>query len=69
MRFVVTFNDIGTEGVMIFTATEMEDAYRFISDPANFYNPSKVSTPIPFSGDIDELYRLFPRKRKTVEES
>jgi hypothetical protein len=69
MRFVVTFNDTGTEGVMIFTATDMEDAYRFISDPANFYDPSKVSTPIPFSGGIDELYRLFPLKSKTVEES
>lgn len=67
MRFVVTFNDTGSEGVMIFTATDMEDAYRFISDPANFYDPSKVSTPIPFTGGIDELYRLFPLNGREEE--
>ncbi len=69
MRFVVTFNDSGTEGVMIFSASDMEDAFRFIRDPKNFYNPDNVSNPVPFTGGIDELYKMFPLKRKTVEES
>lgn len=63
MRFVCTFNDTGTEGVMIFSATDMEDAYKFIRDPKNFYWPDKVSAPIPFNGGIDELYKMFPLKK------
>ena len=69
MRFVVTFNDTGTEGVMVFTAIDMEYAYRFISDPNNFYDPSKVSTPVPFSGNIADLYKMFPLKKREHEKS
>ena len=54
---------------MVFTAIDMEDAYRFISDPNNFYDPSKVSTPVPFSGNIADLYEMFPLKKREHEKS
>jgi hypothetical protein len=69
MRFVVTFNDTGTEGVMVFTANDMEDAVRFISNPANFYRPDRVSAPVPFSGNIADLYKMFPLKKREHEKS
>lgn len=69
MRFVVTFNDSGTEGVLVFTAESLEDAHKFVADPANFYAHSRVSNPVPFSGNIADLYKMFPLKKRESEKS
>ena len=63
MRYVVSFKDTDTEGLLLFTAYDTKDAYRFIRESTNF-NLSTISTPIPFTGNIDELYRLLSLKRK-----
>ena len=68
MRYVITFNDTGTEGVFVFSAESLEDAYTFIRDPKNFYRPDRVSDPVPFSGDMRDLYALFPGRKKELRQ-
>lgn len=63
MRFVVSFHDSYTEGLLLFTATDTKDAYRFIRENTNL-DLSTVSTPVPFTGNIDELYRMLALKRR-----
>jgi hypothetical protein len=63
MRWVISFRDTDSDGLLLFTAYDLKDAYRFIRENTNF-EMSTVSTPIPFVGNIDELYRLLLLKRR-----
>ena len=64
MHFAVMFNDTGTESVMIFSCASLEDALRFTQDRNHFIHPERVTFPIAFSGEIRDLYALFPRREK-----
>ena len=68
MRFVVMYGQGNADGVMVFTVEDMEAARRFVSDLITLYGHTKVSEPQPYSGNIGDLHKLFPPKRKTVEE-
>ena len=66
MRYIISFQDSDTEGLLLFTAFDIKDAYRFIRENTNF-NLSTVSTPIPFTGNIAELYEMLSlNKRKNM---
>ena len=66
MRFVASFRDTDVDGLLLFTAYDTKDAYRFIRENTNF-NLSTVSTPIPFTGNIAELYEMLSlNKRKNM---
>ena len=66
MRYVISFRDSDVDGLLLFTATDSKDAYRFIRESTNF-NLSTVSAPVPFVGDIDELYEMLSlNKRKNM---
>ena len=66
MRYVISFRDSDTDGLLLFTAFDIKDAYRFIRENTNF-DMSTVSTPVPFTGDIDELYEMLSlNKRKNM---
>ena len=69
MRFAVIFAQGNAEGVMVFSAEDMEAAKTFVSDLLNRYGHSKVSDPLRYSGNPTDLYNMFPPKRKGVEES
>lgn len=49
---------------MVFTAEDMEAARRFVSDLITIHGHTKVSEPQQYSGNIGDLTRMFPLKKK-----
>lgn len=64
MRFAVTFELADTEAVMVFTVEDMEAAYQFVSDLVTIYGHTGVSDPQLYSGNVSDLNKMFPPKRR-----
>jgi hypothetical protein len=58
----------GTVGLMIFSAKDLNAAQIYLEEMTDYYGHRQVFNLNELvEGDIDELYRLFPRLAKVVD--
>ena len=58
----------GTRGLMIFSAKDLNAAQIYLEEMTNYYGHRHVFNLNELTGgDIDELYRLFPRLATVVD--